>query len=46
MTEELLGIGREDPTFVSNLELKRILGLLVMRDIAKFERLLRGEVHT
>jgi hypothetical protein len=46
MTEELLGIGREDPTFVSNLELKRILGLPVMRDVTKFGRLLRGEVHT
>ena len=46
MTEELLGIGKEDPTFVSNLELRRVLILTVMKDQEKFGRLLRGTLHT
>jgi len=46
MTEELLGIGKEDPTFVSNLELRRVLVLPVMRDQSKFGKLLRGTLHS
>jgi hypothetical protein len=46
MTEELLGIGKEDPTFVSNLELRRILCLPIMRDSTKFGKMVRGEHHS
>ena len=42
MTEELLDIGKEDPTFVPNMEPKWFLDLPAMRDVTKeFGRLFR-----
>jgi hypothetical protein len=35
MAEELLGIVKEDPTFVPNMEPKGFFGLQIMRDLTK-----------